>query len=371
MACYDNIIGLARADCPCVDVAPASGYNTSTSGLFISDIEPINALSGYGECGEASIWTILSKARDEAIRVFKADTNALLSQYFSPRRQRFSGQIGQGSGRDTFTTTKTYAGVRIACNPMRGGTLKITAIGTLFSGAGTLEVSVYNSLNEQVGDTVEVDTIAGFKLNTLATAIELPLYVDFDDKHEYFLVYSHSPSNPAKVNSLSCGCGGRLSPYYDTSRPVWGKTYGGPDSWANWIMVGGWNGDTLTDFDKCEGQTGTELNGLALQVELGCDISQVLCSGTLDFTNDPMAMSMAYAVLWKAADIMASKLLMSTDLTRANVINRESWKDARREWGEKYLGAIRYISEQAATGAQNDCLTCREDRMIGVKTSFS
>lgn len=369
MACYDNIIGLARADCPCVDVAPAAGYSTSQSGLYISDLEPINTLRGYSECGEASIWAILSKARDEAVRTFKADTNALLAQYFRPRRDRFVGQIGEASGRDVYSTTKTYSGIRIACNPMRGGTLKITGIGTLFSASGTLSLSVYNSLNEQVVEPFDVDILAGWKLNTLDTAIELPLYVDFDDRHEYFLVYNFDADNPAKLNNLSCGCGG-FSPYYNTQNPIWRKQYAGSNGWANWIMVGGWAGDTLTDFDQCAYTAESRLNGLALQVELGCDISQILCSGTLDFTNDPLAMSVAYAILWKSAEIMAGKLLMSTDLNRANTINREALKEIRKEWQGKYVEATQYIASAAALNGQNDCLTCREDRMVGVKTAF-
>ncbi|MCB0541904.1 MAG: hypothetical protein KDC70_00215 [Saprospiraceae bacterium] len=371
MACYDNIIGLARADCPCFSTAPPSGYNTSVSGLYISDLEPLNTLKGYDECGETSIWTILSKARDEAVRVFKADTNAMLAQNFAPRRQRFVGQIGDASGRDTLTTDKTYAGIRIACNPTRGGTLRITHIGTLFSGSGTLSVSVYNSLNVQVVAPFDVPIVNGWVLDGLSEVIELPLYVDFDRKHEYFIVYTYDASNKPRLNGLPCGCGG-APVYYDQNRPLWGNgsRYIGDKGWANWIMVGGWAGDTLTDFDQCPATSEGYMNGLALKVELGCDISQILCSGTLDFDNDPMAMSLAYAILWKSAEIMANKMLISTDLTRENVINREAWKDLRKYWNSKYEEAIKYIAQEASINGQNDCLGCREDRMIGVKTNL-
>lgn len=369
MACYDNIIGLARADCPCIDAEAPDEYATSNSGLYISDIEPLDTLSGYGECGESSIWTILSKARDEAVRTFKADTNALLMQYYRPQRETFKGQIGEASGRDLHTTDNTYTGIRIACNPMRGGTLKITHIGTLFSASGTVSVSVYNSLNVQVVAPFNVTVAAGWHLNTLPTAIELPLYVDFDSKHEYYIVYTYSPSNKAKLNRLSCGCGG-FAPYYDMGNPMWKNPFGGAKAWANWIMVGGWSGDTLTDFDQCAATSTTQMNGLALTIELGCDISQVLCKGTMDFTNDPLAMTCAYSILWKSAEIMASKLLSSTDLNRQNVINRDVLKEKRKEWQGKYLEATRYIAEQAAI-VQNDCLTCRESQIIGVRTAFS
>lgn len=370
MACYDNIIGLARADCPCVPAEPTNDFDTSESGIYITDLEPLDNLTGYSECGETSIWTILDKVRAEAVRTFKADTNALLMQTFAPRRERFSGQIGEASGREVFDTSKTYAGMRIACNPMRGGTLKITSIGTLFSGAGTLSLSIYNSLNAQVVAPFNVTIANGWTLNALATPIELPLHVNFDTRHEYFIVYTFNGSNPAKINNISCGCGGFV-PWYSTDRPMWhNNNYGGSKSWANWMMAGGWEGDSLTDFDLCENTTTTKLNGLALGVELGCDISQILCKDTLDFTNDALALTMAYAIRWKAAELLASKLLMTTDLNRQNVINREALKDVRKEWQAKYNEATRYIAENAPL-RQNDCVTCKDRVEMAVETVFT
>lgn len=368
MACYDNIIGLSRADCPCIDTAPDPGYNTSNSGLFITDLEPLDDLKGYSECGAGSIWEILGNVRDEAIRVFKSDTNALLAQYFTTRRERFSGQIGEASGRDILNTSNTYAGMMIGCNPMRGGLLRINAIGTIFSAPGNISLSIYNSLNELVVSPFSVETLNGWKLNTLDTPIELPIYIDFDSKHEYFLVYEVNPANPAKLNNISCGCGGFM-PYYDREKPMWGKQYSGANGWANWVMVSGWEGDSLTDFDITGQSKTNRLNGLALSVEFGCDVSEVLCKGTPDFTNDLLAMSQAYAILWKSGELLASKLLSATSLNRSNVIKREILKQVRRDWNERYVEATRYIAEQAATG-QNDCLACREDRMIGVKTAL-
>lgn len=364
MACYDNIIGLSRADCPCIDTAPEEGYNTSLSGLYMTDLTPLDNLEGLAECGAGSVWDMLERSREDAVKAFIADTNAMMMDNFSPRREKFTGQIGEAVGRETLSTNNTYAGIRLAFNPMRGGRIKITKIGTLFSGAGTLTLKIHNSLNVEVWSG-SVTIANGWVLNTLGEAIILPTYVDFSDTHEYFLTYTYNPSNLPKLNKINCGCGGFV-PWYDLSNPMWKNQHSGGRAWAGWLMAGGWTGDTLTDFDQTITSTGTTMNGLALQIELGCDIGQILCNGSLDFDTDPLAMSIAYAIRYKADSIMVQKLLGSTELTRSNTINREYYKERRNEMNKGYMENIKYISQSASL--QNiDCLTCKDPHGMIVK----
>lgn len=367
-SCYDNIIGLARADCPCIEAEPPAGYNTSTSGLFLADVPPFDALSGYEECGSGSVWDLMAKSREEAISTFIADTNSLLMRNFKPRRERFTGQIGEATGREAVESDKYYASLQIACNPLRGGRIKITHIGTLFHGAGTLDIAIYNSLNELVGE-VEVEILNGWKLNLLETPIILPTYIDFDNKHEYYLTYEYNPDNKPRNNLIGCGCGGFV-PWYDLERPMWKDAHPNNRAWANWIMVGGWTGNTLTDFDRVSGGSQMRGNGLAIQVELGCDIGQVLCNGSLDYDSDPFALSQAYAIRHKTSEIMASKLLASTDLNRMNMINREVLQALKREWNGQYSENVQYICQEAQL-RQNDCLVCRDDNGLAVRTILS
>jgi len=369
MACYDNIIGLARQDCPCFEVDPPEGYNTSNSGIYLADLKPLDTLTGYGECGEDSIWAIMQNAVDEAVKMFKADTNAVLLQHFKERRTKFKGTIGERTSRETFTTSKTYAGLRLDCNPMRGGTMKITAIGTCFSAAGTVQFTLYNSVNEQVWQD-DLTVANGFHLNTLATPIEVPLYIPFDDKHEYFLTYEHNPANPARKNGINtCGCGG-FHPYFNCGSPMWGNTFTGERAWANWLMAGGWEGDTLTDFDEADNVLNTYLNGITLQVELGCDTAALLCNGEMNFNTDALALTKAYAIRYKAASLLAAKILGSDKLIRANVVNRETWMKSAAEWEAQYEKAVLYIGENAETDG-NDCLICKDPHGLEVKTNIT
>ena len=369
MACYDNIIGLSRADCPCTDTEAPTGFNTSLSGLYITDGEPFSQLGDWDNCSAGSSWDLLSRSREEAIATFTADTNSLLMRHFSPRREAFKGQIGEASGRETLDTTHTYAGARIACAGTDGGQIRITQIGTLFSASGTIALTVYNSLNTQVASRT-LTVANGWHLNTLDTPITLPTKVAFSDRHEYFFVYTYSAANKPKRNAINCGCGG-FSPWYDIGKPMWDTSaYTSGRAWANWVMAGGWTGDTLTDFDRATESTTTALNGLAFQIETGCDISKILCNGSLNYTTDPFALSQAYAIRYKTWEILASKMLASGQLTRINVTNRDQLRALRQEWNQAYVENIQYIAQEASVHG-NGCLTCRNVGALRVDTILS
>jgi hypothetical protein len=356
MACYDDIIGLSRTTCPCADPKP-TGYNTSKSGLFLDELEPLNALDGWSECAEGSVWDLLARAREESVHAFIADSNALLLRSHKWRREPWAGTIGEATGRDVLTTGNIYAGLRIQCAPVRSGTLRIRAIGALFTATGTVQVKIYNGINQLLA-TIDLNTVAGsHTVNTLPTPIELPLSIPYSPATEYFLTYTVNPANLPKTNNVSCGCGG-FNPVFSTERPVWTGSYSGSQGWANWMQVGGWEGDTLTDFDQAPAYAAGRLNGLTLDIQTVCDVSQVLCHDELDYLNNPLAMSMAFAVRYKAAERMADRLLLSTNLNRAQMVNREALTDARREWISKYNEHVAYIASHADV-AGNDCLTCK------------
>lgn len=370
MACYDNIIGLSRNTCNCIP-EPPENYNTSTSGLYLDELPLLDSLSGYDKCGVGTVWNMLSRGRASAVSTFISDTNGLLMSRYSTRMPRFSGDIGEGAAKTKLTTAKQYAGVRFATRGTRGATMKITRIGTLFSAVGTVTLKIFNSLNEQVVDDIELETANGFKINTLDVPVSLPLYIPFAPSQEYFFIYEYDDANKPGLNSIDCRCGHLgEKPWFDTARPHWDRKFSGARAWAKWVMIGGWTGDALNEFDQCGASAGLDMNGLTFTIELGCDLSQVLCNGSLDFDNDPQALTMAYAIRYQAGVEMASMLLTSTELMRANTINRDTLKALRSEWQEKYAEYCNSIADQAAIG-QNDCLSCKDEYGMRIETILS
>ena len=360
VACYQTAIGLSQKECGCFD-APAA-YNTSDSGLFLDELEPLNALGGYDDCSGTSIWAMMDRAKTQGIHAFLSDTDALMKQHGKLKRETFKGIIGETYHRETVSTSATYAGMRIRCARVKSGVLRIKKIGTIFSATGTVAVTIYNNRNEVVAVPVTLDTTAGTKdETTLNTVIDLPLFDPYSATTDYFLVYSINQSNLPRRNRINCGCGGLKTPFsllynhYDDQNP----RYTGGNSWANWMMVAGWEGDTITDFDEATTFNSNHNYGLFLNCEIYCNPSAVLCDGDgLDFDSDPLAKSAAWAIRYRAASIMAQQVLLSTALNRSQQVNREALGNARKEWDMRYNEMVQFIAQNANYN-DSDCVACR------------
>jgi hypothetical protein len=370
--CYATAIGLSQSPCNCAG-AP-DDYNLSDSGLYLDELEPLSSAGGYDDCSDGSIWDIMSRSRDEAIRAFIADTDALMigGQGVRLKRHPFKGVVGEGYSKEEVTGLSTYAGVRLHCARVRSGTLKIRKIGTCFSETGTIAVTVYNNRNAIVGGPYTVNTTAGSTvLTTLATPLELPLLDPYSGSTEYFLVYDTTGVTPRR-NKIHCGCGGfkvhfnAQAPYCEAPQDHWRND----KAWANWMMVGGWDGDTLTDFDDTTSGAGSYLNGLFIEGEIYCSVSEVLCESALDFNSDPLAMSSAFAIRWRAGSIMAQKMMLSTKLNRSQMVNRDALTAARREWDARYNETVQYIAQNANL-TLSDCVECKPAAGIKVRSVSS
>lgn len=368
MACYDNIVGLSQIECPCVADGP-EGFNTSDSGLYIDNYDFVKMLSGFDSCDTGSAWDVLTRARTNAVKMFVADVKGGLLARFGQRVQSFSGTIGQASGRTTINTSASYVGVRIMPNPIRGGSIKITKIGTIFPAgttAGTVTVTVYNSLNAVMA-TRTVDKGSGHVVTTLTEPITLPTFTDYSEKHDYYAVYPHNNAAPAIDNMVTCGCGG-VKHLFTPNVKSWNmRNTNRATSWDNWLMVAGWQGSDLTRFDEDDSYTSEKSNGLTMQIECGCDVSGILCNGSIDYNTDPSAMSKAYAVYYASVINVIDAIMRSDKLIRSGMINRDQLKLDKTEARTRYDESVRYVIDNASLN-NNDCLTCKETS--GMRVNF-
>jgi hypothetical protein len=358
--CYINSIGLARETCPCEAEGAPDGYTRSDSGLFLADLAPFSQLEGLESCeGEANPWTVMAQAREEAIRVFIADTNALMVRNNRLKREPYRGAIGEIESRDTDSFSEVYAGLRIACAPVRSGVLKISKIGALFNQTGSFTLKIFNNLNEQVGDDLTVDMESG-KLKLTAVNLSLPLYNTFAVPLEYFFVYEQADTGSPRCTRVVCGGCTGYALEFNRAAPHYAPGFTGRKAWASWVMAGGWRGSTTDSFDimNCPDSADRRTHGLMVEVSLQCDPGETLCSESLDFNGNPLAASMAYAIRYKAGEILADKLLRDGGLNRQTLINREELREAKKEWSAKYNEHTSYISSEADVRG-GDCLDCR------------
>lgn len=356
--CYNSIIGLSRQ--ACLDcLTPADGDDlTSLSGLYLDEIAELDSVDGLRPCTNQTVWDIMTLAREQGVLRFMGEINGMIASRYKKNRTNWNGFLGRTKHLESYEQgAGNYAGIRIAPAPVRGGVLRIKAINTLFREAGTIVVKVYDSLNRLLA-TRTVATLAGYKENALESVIELPLYDKaLSNNLEYFVVYESLLE--ASLNETYCGCGG-FDVRYNCENPYYGMMAKSDENrWSQWLMLGGWEGTTLTDFHDVASTAPARAYGLILDVDIFCNSSEVICKDTVKFDgSDVLSFSIAYAILYASADYLAMRLLSSTKVERTIMMNRESLTIARREFTQKYIEHVTYIADNLDI-ERNDCLGCQ------------
>jgi hypothetical protein len=265
------------------------------------------------------------------------------------------GRVKHDADQDIDTT---YAGVVMRCNPIKSGVIVLTGISTIFSYTGNVTVTIYDNMNNNLG-SYTLTTVADTLTYNAVTEIELPLYSDFIDYLEYYFVYTLT--GQPRNNDLSCNCGS-FKPYYDLKVPYYTKKKTKEYGWANYVMVGGVETDSL-DFMNDELGASTDMNGLVFHVELRCKVGETLCKEALDFEGDPIAGAIAHAVWYKAGYELADMILTSGEINRQTMLNHEQLVDFQTEWLTKYNEMLEYIVSNVDVSV-SDCFICRDHYQI-------
>lgn len=358
--CWDNIIGLSQSECECHSLCRPADYNYSQSGLFIGDIEPLNNIEGLQDCDNDCFWEIMEKARNNAVRQFQSDVLALLLKDYRLKRPLYKGGIGYLKNTQDINISSTYAGIRICCADIISGTLTIKRIGTLFNYTGNLTVTIYNNKNEIIGVPIVLSVVANTHTQN-GCNIQLPLHDDYLDHLEYNIVYSLGGLQAPRNNTVHCNCGS-IRPVYDACNPNFYKDYPKKYKWANWVIIGGFFKNDLDFQDVCCNAS-NNMYGLTLDVELRCNINELLCMDELDFQSDPLAASMAFAILYRSAFLVGNAILGTDLLNRQTMVNREELENFQKEWNRDYNDITRYVADNIDI-SKNDCFACKEKQQI-------
>jgi hypothetical protein len=368
MACYENIIGITHADCPCGNIAGRpTDYAVSNSGLYLSDLVGMQYLNSISDCFTGGEWDIATDSIREAITIFKADTNQLLMGLYRVKRSAYVGNIGETLAVENVQNGKLYRGLWLRVPRVKGGTLKIKNIGTLFSFTGSKTVELYR-------ESVLVDTFAlqtqqnQHKPNDVS--FEIDMSNDYEQVVNYYLVYQHDPNAPARRNRLMCACGNNETMYgfEKEGKSCFNKNHSdAKNHWANWVAVNGFQANDLSSPNPTKGLL---MNGLTIGVEIGCKISSVICNNQFDFETNPVSLAVALAVRYRAAIILASKVRSSTQLTRETFVNEDEFAYSIEKWEAGYKEKIDFIAANVdLTG--NDCVVCKDFMEMKTNVIFS
>jgi len=356
--CYNNIIGFTQEDCDCIATDRPEDYNVSTSGLYLDGLAPISGLIGLARC-EKSMWDILEQARADAIKEFVVNSNTLLANRFILKRSIVNRQVlGEVKEKEVYNNTKNYAVVRVVCAPIRGGVWTIKGLGGVFTGTETIPVTIYNNLGAVVSGPHNITATNGVHSH-IPLDIELPLYSKYLQPLEYYFVYAFDALSLPKDTELNCGCGNWV-PNFNMNSPYYNDINARKSApWANYVMLGGVEINSLTELEDMPSTMTNNMFGLTIEGNFNCKVGEVLCEDALDFKGNPLALGMALAIRYLTGVKVAKRIIDSGLLTRENMLDREEWESNVEDWQEEYDQHVNYIVEQADHTA-NDCFTCKD-----------
>ena len=366
--CYENIIGLSQVNCECFPDAPA---NSSESGLYLDELVGLQFIQAITDCANGDdVWQNMVKARNNAIMIFQADTNALLLKNYKQKRKPFTGGIGRAvaTSHNISMTNGDWMGVRLYCDNIKSGVLVIKDIGTFFEQNGVVALKIYNNLGTLLHE-INLNTVANTHTHNAQTTIELPLHNDYIENLEYFFIYQYDGVNKPKINDIKCSCGS-FKPAFNCQNPYYRNPHEPNYAWANWLMVGGTKTAALPEFTECSCTTNNYMYGLTLGVELKCKISEVLCNEQLDFEGNALAAAMALAIQNKAGEILGDWILRSDALNRLSLTGTEQLQADIEGFKATYQEMVAYIVDEADI-SQNGCLACKDVYEMATRGIFA
>ena len=357
--CLSHAIGLSRTNCECFDSDKPLRFNESDSGLYLDELEglTLNMIDSINDCEAGSLWDIMDKARENAIITFKADLMAASSMDYKPKRQPFSGIIGDAKTKTNLSLTSTKAGTRIYCANIISGVMKLKRIGLLMSGAGTYTINVYNDYSTTPIATytnVITTTVNTLTWYTIPTPLELPMNHEYGYNPNYYIIYEMVGSIQPKDVKASCGCNSSMYKYYfDIKNPLF-KSYE-KERWSEFIMISGVSGNDISIRDEW----GTEqyLNGMLLDAEFYCKTTDLICKQNFNYEANSLALATAYALRYRAGAYVIDSILSSGQINRFTMMEREQLYGKKNSYTSEYFKRISYISQEMNYNA-NDCLVC-------------
>lgn len=346
MECLENVIKLSRTECTCFDADKPMDVSEGKSDIYLDELEGLNLklIESASDCESGSLWDMMSKARENATKQFKADLLTAVAVNYTPKRPAFSGIIGSTQFTRTLALTANQALLKWTPYRIVGGYMTIKQIGLLFNTTSSFNISVYSNEDQVTPIAVYPVTSAANTLQyvTLTTPLRLPLWSKNITGLEYYFVYDLTGAYLPKDNKSDCGCGSGSA----------------LTMFKNWGSVKGSVGNSPAPFSSFTDTA--ELNGLLLDASFTCETSRIICSedAPLDFDNDAFAMNFAYAIRAKAGEMLIEMILASGEINRFTMLDREVLWGKRNRYRALYDEWISWLSGNLPI-VESDCLMCR------------
>jgi hypothetical protein len=353
MDCLENIIGISRSDCPCIQADLPIGHNVSNSGLYMDELAEspfkLSTIKAIADCGR-NMGKILTDSRTQAIAELKREVYKQLNGRFKQRFKGYSGNAGSSTFTNNLNIGTNYAGVVISSKNIKGSSFTLRNIYTFFNATANFPVFVYRGY--QVDNNVElleqftVNSTAGADhSNPITPEREYYLSDGTGKSINYYFLYELQGQQP-KDNVTSCGCG-------NTEVDM-----------KQFLTVQGITGNDLTALSSF-GRT-NHINGLMLNITANCGNEGIICSA---LSNPETYAMIAHSIQKKAVEFLIKAVLNSDTISRDNLAKREQMAHNSYGLAKRFLNDVQWIAENM-TIEDNDCYVCNPGKAAYVKTGI-
>ena len=343
-SCFDGVIGISRKKDLCVCDSSAG---SSESGLYIDELQGLTLRIMDSTKGNTDLLEKMENSRENAINSFKIDSLAEILKTKETARSKFIGNIG-GKSFTSIITDDTYHGLRIYSD-IYGGAFTLRGVTIILSTTEDIDLEIYSGETDEDGaaalNTIAITSLAGRPKYTAITPVELDLTGNY-----YFL---YQATGVPYDNQLTCNCGS-YKWCFDINNPCYKYSR---DKWTEWTMAAGVHGTTLTTRD--DWATGREAQGLILHGDFGCNTLGILCSDHSNFSDDPVDVAIAWAILYKSGSFLSTYIMDSSEVNRYTLLGIDGLTANIAYFEERYKTMLEFIAENIEED-RNECLQCKD-----------
>lgn len=356
--CLEGVVGLSRTACPCYDV-PA---NESKSELYLDELDGLNlaTIKAGSNCEDGSIWDMMNKAMQSAIFDVSADLHAEVSKYYKVSKEPWQGVIGRDSASGT-EAISNYAGMKILCAPIKGGILKVKRIASFFAATGSINLSVYNNLQDApiASYTIPTSTSSRPAWYNLPSTLELPMYDAQTQYVQYYFVYSNPGFNPRNNNFKCCS----FNPSFSCTNPTFNRVNDVRYQWYQYVNASGINGSTLEAAMADTNSLTDKAYGLLIDAELKCSIGSALCYDT-DYKNSGVAATIARMLQYRGGQHLVEFIRAKNNPNMHSMTNSEQLVVLRNSYRKEYENRLGWLAQQKII-TDTGCVVCKPGSTFG------
>ena len=347
MECLNNIVGITRTVCPCVtnglteqekiDIA------ASNSGLYIDELEGAIAardIKTLDSCGE--YFRLAKDALKVAAKRFADDIELALSKQYDTAKPNYNGELGRITYAGFLAKNKPYQYMKIEPKSIGDAVITLINARVIVNAVDTLNVFIlagFEGETPQVIHATQVETMPNMYAGiSLPVNKQLPTTVN-GRKMIYYFAWQGAQTTQARDNKLSCGCTG-------------GNAY------EDFVYLKGGESDNL---NLQGGADDGFSHGFTVNVKIQCETGALVCREYS--AKNKIAVASAYAILYKANELLNEFVLSSGEINRFTLMKRDALWGKRNHFRAKYEEHLNWLSYEIDV-KKSGCFICRENKIF-------